>query len=508
MSMRRRRRRGRLWLWPLVFLSFGGVALLVPRFVGALSQAWERGRIVDEYSGQPIAGAVIRSSAGSATSRETGAFVPPSGESFTVEAEGYLPREVPAAELERVVLRPSVLAGGIVDAADGRPVAGATVSIGTMVVRSGAEGIYRIPNIDPEPVVVVKAPGYARSVLRPVRTARLDIQLTRQPVRAIYMSAATLAYDPGREQLLASLGRNGLNAIVIDLKTDRGTLSYASTVPLARAVGAAGSSDLAAVVKRLKAQDIYVIGRVVTFRDRTLAQARPDWAIKDRRRGDAVYTDPEGGQWIDPFRREVWEYHAAIAEEAAALGFDEVQFDYLRFPIDGTGDHFLYSAPATPETRLAAIQGFLTLVNERVRPTGLFVSVNVFGYLIWNAGELGYGQDLEHLATLVDYISPTLYPSTFGGGVPGLGDRNSVIANPYELVRRSLEEAKRRLKGDAVRLRPWLQYFDDYAFQTGKRFEAPEIAAQLRAAVDAGASGWMFWDPTNLYSRGGFERRP
>ncbi|GIW08908.1 MAG: GTP-binding protein [Dehalococcoidia bacterium] len=506
--MRRRRRRGRLWLWPLVLLTFGGVALLVPRLVDALPQPWERGRIIDEYTGQPIAGAVIRSSAGSATSRETGGFVPPQGERFTVEAEGYLPREVSAAEVSAVALRPSVLAGGVVDAADGQPIAGASISIGTMVVRSNAEGIYRIPNVEPEPVVVVKAPGYARRILRPVRTSRLDVQLTRQPVRAVYMSAATLAYDPGREQLLSSLSRNGLNAIVIDLKTDRGTLSYASSVALARAIGASGGGDLAAVVRRLKAQDVYVIGRIVVFRDRVLAQARPEWAIKDRRRGDAVYTDPEGGQWIDPFRREVWDYHAALAEEAAALGFDEVQFDYLRFPIDGTGDHFVYSAPATPESRPAALQGFLNLVNERVRPTGLFVSVNVFGYLVWNGGELGYGQDLEHLATLVDYISPTLYPSTFGGGVPGLGDRNNAIANPYELVRRSLEEAKRRLKGDAVRLRPWLQYFDDYAYQTGKRYDALEITAQLRAAVDAGASGWMFWDPTNLYARGGFERRP
>lgn len=506
--MRRRRRRGRIWLWPLVLLTFGGVALLVPRLVDALPQPWERGRIIDEYTGQPIAGAVIRSAAGSATSRETGGFVPPAGDRLTIEADGYLPREVPANEVASIALRPAVLAGGVVDATDGRPIAGATIVIGATTVRSGAEGIYRVPNADPEPVVVAKAPGYARAILRPSRVSRLDIQLTRQPVRAVYMSAATLAYAPGREQLIASLGRNGLNAIVIDLKTDRGALSYPSAVPLARATGASGSGDLAAVVKRLKEQDIYVIGRMVVFRDRVLAQARPDWAVKDRRRGDAVYTDPDGGQWIDPFRREVWEYHAALAEEAAALGFDEVQFDYLRFPIDGTGDHFLYSAPATAESRLAAIQGFLTLVNERVRPTGLYVSVNVFGYLVWNSGELGYGHDLEHLAAHVDYLSPTLYPSTFGGGIPGLGDRTGAIANPYELVRRSLEEAKRRLKGDAVRLRPWLQYFDDYAYQTGKRFDAPEITAQLRAAVDAGASGWMFWDPTNLYARGGFERRP
>ncbi|MFN8534395.1 MAG: putative glycoside hydrolase [Dehalococcoidia bacterium] len=505
--MRRRRRSGRFWLWPLVLLSFGGVALLVPRFVDALPTGL-RGKIVDEYTGQPISGAVIQTADGTVSSREDGRFFPGKGDRLVVEADGYLPREIGIGEIDQVTLRPSVLAGGVVDD-DGRPVVGAQISIGTMAVRSGPEGIYRLPNVEAEPVVVVKAPGYAKAVLRPSRVSRLDIRLTRQPIRAVYMSGATLAYDLGREQLLASLAPNGLNAVVIDLKTDRGALSYQSGLPLARTIGASTAGpDLAALLKRLKGQNIYTIGRIVVYRDRVLAQAKPEWAIKDRGRNDAIYTDREGGQWTDPFRREVWEYHAALAEEAAALGFDEVQFDYLRFPIDGTGDHLGYSAPSTAESRQSAIQGFLTLVNERTRPSGLFVSVNVFGYVIWNAGELGYGHDLEHLAGLVDYVSPTLYPSTFGGGIPGLVDRNGAIGNPYELVRRSLVEAKRRLKGDSLRLRPWLQYFDDYAYQTGKRYDAAEIAAQIRATAEEGSSGWMFWDPTNLYSRGGFERRP
>jgi hypothetical protein len=510
--MRRRRRRGRPWLWPLVILTFGGVALLVPRFVDALPVLPQtaRGRVIDEYTGQPISGATVRTATQSATTSREGTFSLRADEPYRIEAEGYHPREVSSSELASVALRPAMLAGGIVDASDGRPIAGALVATAEATTRSNAEGIFRLPNSDPEPLVVVKAPGYARAILRPQRTARLDIQLVRQPVRAVYMSAATLAYDIGREQLLASLAPNGLNAIVIDLKTERGTLSYASTVPLARAIGATSPTapDLGSLLVRLKRQNIYTIGRIVVFRDRVLASARPEWAVKDLSRGGAIFTDRDGGQWLDPFRREVWEYHAALAEEAAALGFDEVQFDYLRFPIDGSGEHLQYSQPSTAEHRRAALQGFLTLVAERTRMSGLFVAVDLFGYVIWNSGELGYGQDLEHLAPLVDYLSPTLYPSTFGGGIPGLGDRNGAIMNPYELVRRSLEEAKRRLKGDALKLRPWLQYFDDYPYQTGKRYEAPEITAQLRAAVEAGASGWMFWDPTNLYARGGFERRP
>jgi hypothetical protein len=200
--------------------------------------------------------------------------------------------------------------------------------------------------------------------------------------------------------------------------------------------------------------------------------------------------------WIDPFQTAAWEYDFAVAEAAAAAGFDEIQFDYVRFP-DAPG--LIFSAPLTQASRIDAIDGFLSTARRRLRPFNVFVAADIFGYVCWNTNDTFIGQRIENLMTTVDYISPMLYPSGYKFGIPGYAQP---VAFPYQIAHLSLERAKQRTHLPGTRFRPWLQAFRDYAFDR-RWFEAPEIAAQIRAATDSGTDGWMLWNPRNAYTNAG-----
>ena len=155
-----------------------------------------------------------------------------------------------------------------------------------------------------------------------------------------------------------------------------------------------------------------------------------------------------------------------------------------------------YSQVATETSRVEAITGFVREARRRLAPYNVFIALDVFGYVCWNRNDTGIGQRIEELATVADYLSPMLYPSGFQFGIPGY---TNPITHPYEIVNRSLEECKSRTAGTAVRYRPWLQAFPDYAFG-GQKVGADEIGKQIKASKDAGTVGWMLWNPRNVYS--------
>jgi hypothetical protein len=232
------------------------------------------------------------------------------------------------------------------------------------------------------------------------------------------------------------------------------------------------------------------------FKDLPLALARPDLAVKTR--AGAVWRDRENLAWTDPFRREVWEYDIDIAVEAARNGFDEIQFDYVRFP---DAPDLVYSQPNTQQSRISAIGGFLAEARRRLGPYNVFLSADVFGYVCWNSNDTMIGQRLEDLVPLLDYVSPMLYPSSFQFGIPGY---RFSVAYPYEIVSLSLERARQRTGLPPTRFRPWLQAFRDYAFDR-RAFGGSEIRAQIAAAERFGSDGWMLWNPRNEYSGEGLE---
>jgi len=192
----------------------------------------------------------------------------------------------------------------------------------------------------------------------------------------------------------------------------------------------------------------------------------------------------------------VRDYNVDVAVEAARLGFDEIQFDYVRFP-DAVGLRF--AAPSTQASRVAAIGDLMREARRRLAPYNVFLSADVFGYVCWNPDDTLIGQRLEDLAPLVDYLSPMLYPSAFQFGIPGHRDP---VAHPSEIVRKSLDEAQRRTGLPGVRFRPWLQAFKDYAFDR-RVFGADEIQRQIQGAERAGSGGWMLWNPRNDYAATG-----
>lgn len=382
--------------------------------------------------------------------------------------------------------------GTVVDAATHAPIVAATVTVADRAVVTDAAGRYRLP--DGAAPLHVRAPGYQRETIASGRSSEPTIRLKPLVPKALYLTVYGIGTPSLRDPALAAIERAGLNALVVDLKGDRGAIPYPSTLPLAASTGALGLRtipDLKELTRTLKAKGIYTIARIVVFKDDLLAQVRPDWAVRNS--AGAVWKDREGLAWIDPYRKEAWNYALGVAEEAAAAGFDEIQFDYVRFP-DAVG--LTYMQQSTEASRVEAITGFLREARRRLVPYNVFLAMDAFGYVCWNPGDTGIGQRLEDLASVVDYISPMLYPSGFQFGIPGY---SNPVAHPYEIVYRSLEVANARTRGSPVRYRPWLQAFRDYAFG-GQPFGAAEIGKQIKAAQDAGAVGWMLWNPRNVYS--------
>jgi hypothetical protein len=388
------------------------------------------------------------------------------------------------------------LTGQLLDAVTGKVIAGAHVTSNGQAVQTDGQGNFRLAG--GTDVVRFRAPGYLRKDL-PVGKSAAVVRLEPFSPRALYLSLFGIGASALRDPALRLLDETELNAVVIDVKGDRGLVSYRSAVPLAAAIGAQDIviiKDVDELLAGLKQKGIYTIARVVVFKDNPLAQGRPALAVKTRE--GRLWRDREDLAWTDPFRREVRDYNIALAVEAARHGFDEIQFDYVRFP-DAPG--LAYAEPATEESRVRAVEGFLAEARRRLVPYNVFLAADIFGYVCWNPGDTGIGQTLETLAAHVDYLSPMLYPSGYQLGIPGY--RNPV-EHPYEIVALTLARARERTGLPPVRFRPWLQAFGDYAFDR-RPFRAAEIRAQISAAEAFGANGWMLWNPQNVYSRDGLK---
>ncbi len=403
--------------------------------------------------------------------------------------------------LGSVCLSVQALDGVVRDASTGRPIALATLVAGDALARSDALGRFDFGAGVHATRILARAPGYAR-LERAVQGAE-PLALTLTPLRpkAIYLTPYGLGNATLRGDALKLIDDTELNALVIDIKGDRGLVPFrsASLVAAGLPQTAVTVSDMPALMKTLRARDLYLIARIVVFKDEPLAAAHPQWTVRDAH--GAQWKDREGLPWIDPFRREAWERNLALAEEAAQLGFDEVQFDYLRFP-DATGLQFC--EPDTEERRIAAINGFLDAAQRRLLRYNVFVAADVFGYIAWNSNDTHIGQQLEAVALHVDYLSPMLYPSGFTFGIPG--HRNPVAA-PYDIVYDSLQRAQQRTGLPGVRFRPWLQAFRDYAFDR-RAFGEREIRQQIEAAEAAGTDGWMLWNARNRYDDEGLQAAP
>jgi LysM repeat protein len=365
------------------------------------------------------------------------------------------------------------------------------------------------PSPTPEPLAPPAEPG-PRPALEPAALPHppgappSPIPEATGAVRAVYVSFRALGDRGQRHHVIDLLTRTEINALVIDVKGDQGLISFPTSVPLAHDIGAArpAALDLDELMDFFKANRIYTIARIVTFKDHPLAQAHPEWAAQ--RMGGGAWHDREGLAWSDPFVQAVWEYNADLAEEAGRRGFDEIQFDYVRFPISGQPGSPAFSQPLSRATRVAAITAFLSYVRGRLAPLGVRVAAAVSGYTCWRQDDTLIGQEIERMAPYLDVLCPLLYPSSFTGGIPGYPN---AIAHPYQIVYESTQRAVQRVKALSCHVRPWIQDFPDHHFD--RRSYAPaEIRAQIQASFDAGGSGYMAWNPDTTYTALAYRPEP
>jgi hypothetical protein len=252
-------------------------------------------------------------------------------------------------------------------------------------------------------------------------------------------------------------------------------------------------------VAELHKNNIYAIARIAVFQDPDLVKKHPGWAVK-RASDGAVWRDRKGIAWLEVKATPVWDYVAALAKESEKIGFDEINFDYIRFPSDGNMKDIAYTyySPAK-QTKADAVKDFFRGINERTKSLGIPVSVDLFGMAATNYDDLGIGQVLENALPYFDYVTLMVYPSHYPPGYNGYKKPATV---PYEIIKYNMDIAVKRAiaaSSSPLKLRPWIQDFN-----LGATYDAPMIRAQIKATYDAGLTSWMSWDPKNIYTKGGY----
>jgi hypothetical protein len=307
-------------------------------------------------------------------------------------------------------------------------------------------------------------------------------------IRGVHVTAALASLDGKLDEYFA-LTSSGMNTLQLDVKDENGEVGFQQGVGLARRIGAAlRYYDPLEAARDAETKGVYLIGRVVVFEDPKLSVAKPGMAIQ--RPDGSVWTTSSGLGWTNPYDKRVWKYNVDVAAAAAKAGFDEIMFDYVRFPTDGDLASAVFKG-RRPEHKSITIASFLKYAKGRLEPLGVRVSAAVFG--LSATREMGIGQRPRRLARHLDAIYPMVYPSHYGAGEYNLDDPNGV---PGITVARSLHDFRKSLRGLDTELVPWLQ-----DFSLGREYTLEDVQAQILAARDADSRGFLLWNPSGVYTR-------
>ena len=382
--------------------------------------------------------------------------------------------------------------GILVDSNSSLPIQNAIVSDSVHDVRSDVNGSFFMDSN--ETLLHVKAYGY-RPYSFNTDTNKTKIYLRAIKVKALYLTFWGASNNSKTlKNILELIDQTEANAVVVDVKNEYGSTQFWTGFKQANSYGAhlnRTNRNIKKFIKMMKARDIYTIARIVTFKDELQAANNPDYAIKRDDENQTIWRNHDNMAWVDPFDKRSHDYAISIAEEAAKVGYDEINFDYIRFPAK-TG--LIYSKKSTQKSRVKAIESFLDEAKTRLRKYGVFISVDTYGNICWAKDDNGIGQTVQSLASHADYLAPMLYPSGFSKG-SFYFDYPSEY--PYEVVFRSVKTIQDRIPSN--RVRPWLQYFKDYT-KRKKEYKRAEIQAQIKATEDVGTNGWMMWSPSSKYS--------
>lgn len=362
--------------------------------------------------------------------------------------------------------------------------------------------------------------------------------------KIVYMTSCVAGTPSFREQLVSLIEETELNGVIIDIKDYSGTISFPPSSEAWQPAwenARCGTSDMEAFITSLHEKGIFVIGRITVFQDPFHAVRKPDLAVK-RADGVTVWKDHKGLSFIDVAAKEYWDHIIELSVEAYNIGFDELNFDYVRYPSDGPMSDISFTHSQKSQygnDKQANLEAFFKYLSAALseedrfdtvahKNTGRdknipYTSADLFGMTTTNTDDLSIGQILERTAPYFDFVAPMVYPSHYPNDYLGLGNPNH---NPYKIVHHAMKSAVDRMKASttvvsgfqhervgtstpahftkpvwtADKLRTWIQDFD-----YGGDYGAAEVRTQIQASYDAGVDSWMIWAPSNIYTRGALE---
>lgn len=406
-----------------------------------------------------------------------------------VEAAGFEPwtftvEEYPEAGRIEFRLEPVVLSG-IVTTDSGRPLPGATVALGSSRDTTDNEGRYALDRAVPGDIELARPAWEDVSFSWNGDVQQFDMSMSPRVINALRASADDILSGEPWQKILSLADATAVNAVVVDLKTEDGTVVYPTEVEVANAIGSVSSFfDARDVVADAREHDLYLIGRIGVFQDDFYAAAEPESAVLAE--DGSLWRSRNGFAWLDPSDPTSYEYSIDIAEEACRLGFDEVQFDYVSYPFGGDVSTATFDGAYNQEVRVASIAAFLNRAYAVLHPLRCTVSTTVLGIVLESSADEGVGQRPGTMSRIVDVLSPTLYSTNYGPGWKGYEDPNAFAV---EIVDTALDGGRGKLDGHGY-LRPWLQTWT---------ISAADQRAVQSVATDSGL-GWMLWSNNASYS--------
>ena len=320
---------------------------------------------------------------------------------------------------------------------------------------------------------------------------------TPEIVRAIYMSSWVAGTSSLRNNLIQFIDDSNINAVVIDIKDSTGVISFPINHPTIEKYGTIENriSDIDELIKKLHERDIYIIGRLTAFQDPALSKKFPRLSFNNSST-NTIWTDRKGLSFINPQEQEAWEYLVQIAKESYKIGFDEINFDYIRYPSDGNISAIDYELTGNM-SRQSVMKTFYQYLDIELRTEKIPISADIFGLVTTAQDDIGIGQIFEDIYQYFDYIAPMVYPSHYSSGFFGYANPN---AEPYGVVKAAMSQAIVRAKAldqNPNKLRTWIQDFSIGSPAYGKT----EVTAQIKAINDLGIPSYMSWDPKNRYTQ-------
>jgi hypothetical protein len=343
-----------------------------------------------------------------------------------------------------------------------------------------------VPTVSPNPIV-------SPQVVAPVVPVVTHIK-TPKAVKAIYMTSFVAGEKKLREGLVKIIDDTEINSVIIDIKDYTGEIAFKLERPELLELATIDNRipDIRSFLADLHKRGIYIIARIAAFQDPALVKKKPELAVTELKDKKKVWKDRKGQTWTDPGSKEVWHYLVSLSKEAYAIGFDEINFDYIRFPSDGDMSNIYYPF-SHDKVKSEVMKEFYAYIDTELKDTGVATSADLFGMTTTNVDDLNIGQILEDALQYFDYVAPMVYPSHYPTNF--LGFKNPA-EKPYEVIKYSMDKAFARASTSPGLLRPWLQ-----DFSLGTVYTPAMVKAQIQAVYDSGLDSWMLWNASNRYTR-------